>query len=265
MGALGGGACFATGFWRGAFTAWHYRYNLLERKVRQVFAQNGFDVELEISSADTHKMIVENIELSSGGKRVLMASRLELEYNYKHALKGEFERVVIERPTVNITLDKSGNIINDWFSKNSSGSGFVFPVKGLSIEDAVINWHAPFGHGKTTASMDANSATHWNLIYESPDTVLFKDGISLTLDLNGGAEQERQGKVTSFGSIISKTLATPNLLMGHMKTDYRFDFNRKKSGEINASGWLNFGGGGFGDGKIYCENDRLETGYRNKF
>ena len=226
----------------GAFTAWHYRYNLLERKVRQVFAQNGFDVELRITSADTHKMSVENIKLSSGGKQVFTASRVELEYDYKRALKGEFERVVIERPVVNITLDKSGNIINDWFPKKSGGSGFVFPLRGVNIEDAVINWHAPFGHGKTTVSIDAKSATHWNLIYQSPDTVLAKGEVSLTLDLNGGAEQERQGKVTSFGSIISKTLVTPNLQMGHMKTDYRFNFYRRKSGEIDASGWLNFGG-----------------------
>ena len=248
-----------------AFTAWHYRYDLLERKVRQVFAQNGFDVELNISSADTHKMRVESIELSSGGKQVFTASRVELEYDYKNALKGEFERVVIERPIVNITLDKPGNIINDWFTKSSGGNGFVFPARGVNIEEAVINWHAPFGHGKTTASIDATSATHWNFIYQSPGTVLSKDGVSLTLDLNGGAVQELQGEVTSFGSIISKTLTAPNLQMGHMKTDYHFDFSRRKSGEINASGWLNFDGVGLETEKYSAKTAILKLDIESTF
>lgn len=249
----------------GAFMAWHYRYNLLERKVRQIFDQNGFDIELEITSADAHRMNVENIELLSGGKPVFTASHVELEYDYKHALKGEFERVVIEHPTMNITLDESGNISNDWFPKKSGGNDFVFPAKGLNIEDAVINWHAPFGHGKTTVSLDAKSATHWNLIYQSPGTVLSKDEVSLTLDLNGGAEQERQDKVTSFGSIISKALTAPNLQMGHMKTDYHFDFSRKKSGEIGASGWLNFGGVGLETEKYSAKTAILKLDIESTF
>ncbi len=249
----------------GGYYTWHNRYHLLEHKVRQVFAKNGFQVELNIISADGNNMVAKNIHLSSGSVSVLDMPRLELEYDIANALKGEFERVVMVRPHIRLTLDETGKVINDWLPTGSRNSRLVFPHKGVEIEEALLDWQAPFGQGKTLVSVEAKSAVSWALIYDSPETVIKKDGLTLLLDVKGGAEQIQKDKVEAFGTVNATAMETPALAADSMQADYRLNFEKLSADKILTQGWMNVQGEGTQVGETVVDKFTLKLDLDTEF
>ncbi len=219
--------------------AWYNRYSLLETQVQKALDKRGIAAQFNITSADKHHMVIDDITMSAKGADIFSASSLALEYDVKRAFKGEFKRIVVRKPVLNIVLDEHGNIVGDYVPQSSAGAGFTFPVNGIVVEEGLVVWQTAFGHGRTKLSAEIVSAQNWNVVYNSPNTQLSQNGVALALDFAGGVEQSEDNKFTAFGTMFAPNLDTPVLQTGEAKTDYRFDIHRKNADILDVSGWLN--------------------------
>ena len=221
---------------------WLYRYDLLEYKFRQILAKNGLDSHIEIISADKHKAVLKAVHVSKNGKQILAIERIELGYNFKQVLKGEFTQAILSKPVVNLRLDETGNILDDWIAKPTGDVGFVFPNNGIVIEDAQINWQAPFGGGRIHMSGEAKSASDWDFVYDAPNMHIQKDGADYRFDMKGGIVQNMNDAVTSFGEIKASSLNFGGLETSAAKIDFNLNFEQISSENILINGWAHWVG-----------------------
>ena len=223
---------------------WKNRYDLLEGQARKRLMQMGIGAELEIDHLDKYGARLKDIRLSKNGEEFFKASGINLQYELKDALEGTFKRVVIIEPHVNLTLDKQGQIIDDWLPASSENDNkFEIPEDGFAIEDAHIIWQAPFGQGDALVSADIKSPEAWSVMIDAKDTVFRQDGVSVKLSFQGVVEQQNPEKFNAFGSLTTKILDTPALQTGPLKADFNLFFSRGMDTEkMDIQGWANLVG-----------------------
>ena len=227
-----------------AALVWKNRNQLLEGQVRKKLAEMGYDAALEIENFDQEAATLKNISLSQNGAAFFTASELELKYDYKDALKGEFKRILIRQPEVSVTLDAQGKITNDWALMGAGGGAkFVLPEDGFVAEEGSLVWQAPFGQGAAMVSADIKSPHAWSFMIDSADTVLRQGDVSLKLDYHGVLEQFSDDEFNGFGTVSTKTLDTPALKTGPVKMDFNLVFSRGDNAEnLDIKGWVNMSG-----------------------
>lgn len=220
---------------------WYNRYSILEDQFRKRLEHIGVNAELEIVKIGSETALIRNVRVSASGEEIFDITEVELHYVFKQALKGQFEKIILRDPTANIALGADGQWIGDWLPQTSgqtSASTLPFPVQGVVIDDGVLNWHAPFGHGKANINADITTLSQWNLSLDAPNTVLTSDDVVLKLDIHSDVQQTDAQNAIATGAIRTRNMDTPQLRADSASIDFNFSFARRGETDAGVKGWL---------------------------
>jgi hypothetical protein len=124
---------------------WQNRYSYLEQAVEDVLAQRGLEADISIRSIDKGKANLTEIDINAGGARVFSADKLQLEYEWREAIKGRMKRIEITGADIALKVDEKGRIIDGWMPEPDPNSELVLPPNGIKLTDAVLTLDSPYG------------------------------------------------------------------------------------------------------------------------
>ena len=220
--------------------AWQSRYSLIEGQLRKRLAKQGISAALNIEKIGWEAARVDDIVLSSGGEVFFEAEQLQLQYAYKDALKGVFESIKIVQPAVTLHIDENGRITDEWLSM-SSGTGnaaFELPSGGIEIEEARLDWDAPFGDGALLINAEITSNHEWALQFKGVDTVFTNGTARTALDYEGALKSESEDEITAIGTLFSPKIAFEGANLSNAKIDYNLKIVRTETSHgLFVTGW----------------------------
>lgn len=138
---------------------WLNRYSLLEDAAEDLLLEQGIKAELSIHSISKTQAVLKNISLSDmasdDSAAFFKAEKITADYEWREAMEGRFEKIILSKPQAKFTLDESGKIIDGWLPPKSEGDGgeVVLPPKGIIIEGGTFTLGSPFGDA--AAQVDA--------------------------------------------------------------------------------------------------------------
>lgn len=125
---------------------WSNRYDFAEGVIIDILAEQGIEADLSIRRAGKTGAVIGDIDLSVGGAAIFSAERITAQYQWRDLLKGNVERLVLDRPVLRVTMDAQGKIIDGWMPTGSDdGSQTALPPRGIILNDAQITAVTPYG------------------------------------------------------------------------------------------------------------------------
>lgn len=138
---------------------WVNRFSLVEDQIKKRLTQEGFDIELSIIDLTENRANIKDLKLSQNAQTLMRADTLELTYEWRAAIGGEFERIDLRGVTARITVDETGKIDSPLSDLAGSQDGsdersvLIFPSGGIHVKDGEIELLSPFG--VVTSSVNA--------------------------------------------------------------------------------------------------------------
>lgn len=178
-----------------AILVWTNRYSLIEDQARKKLSNLGIEAEFEIEEINRSGAVFNDMQFSDEDGPFFSADQLVLDYRFEQLRAGIVDKIVVEKPTLRLTLDGSANVIDRWVPETSEESEpFVFPKDGVFIEDGFVNWAAPWGAGVTGVSAQIQSETEWKSQIDMQSARIATDDIEIDYgfvgDLNRLSEYE---------------------------------------------------------------------------
>lgn len=223
-----------------AMYMWTNRHNLIEQQIRNVLAKRGIEAALDIEQISKTSARINDITLSYDGDTFLTARSVDVAYRFDEIRKGKIDRLVLSQPKLRLTLDEAGTIVDPWLPEPGGGRPTdLFPKDGLLIEQGIVDWQAPWGHGSAKLDADIKSVDAWQVDIDTDATSIETDEITAHLDFDGKLE-----RVGADLLKMSGRARTPELMvMGSRAgvTDAAFDLELSTgeyAGDTKFSGFV---------------------------
>ncbi len=165
---------------------WSNKDSLLETLAIHKLADNGIKAELDIDSLSKTRAVLDNVSLSYDGQTFFTAKHIEAVYDWRGALKGQIQSAIITQPRVDITIDKTGKIINDWLPQrqNNAPSDGILPENGVIVKKGVFLIQSPYGKARLSGDIHLDTPKSFTATLSLAPTQLRYNELNLT----GGGE-----------------------------------------------------------------------------
>lgn len=143
---------------------WVNRLSLVEEQIILELEERGFQAELSLSDLQENSAEINEIRISKDGNLLLQAQTLELEYVWREAMEGRFEKITIIHPEISVQVDQDGQFLNplgDESRDNASAS--AFPVRGVNIINGDVTLESPAGKIRTIVNGRVESLDQFSL------------------------------------------------------------------------------------------------------
>ena len=144
----------------GGFWAWTQRYSLMEDYVIDLFAEAGFEADLDIVSVSRIQARAKDIRLRKDGEEVLRIEDIRVNYVWPDIRDGKVKTVELNGATARLTLGDDWLPSDKWLkelmpdgSGTNEGSVNLFPENGIGLSDGTLILTSPLG--EATLYIDA--------------------------------------------------------------------------------------------------------------
>lgn len=121
---------------------WMNRYALLENTLSDILKERGFETAFQIASIDRTQAIIKNVSAASKNsdgdyETFLKAKSLTLNYQWREALNGNVDGVILEQPEFFVEIDTNGDLISPILPESPTPDvPLVLPKNGVQANDA---------------------------------------------------------------------------------------------------------------------------------
>ena len=233
----------AIGIW-----AWTQRYALIENRAIEVFAEAGFEAELDIISITRTQAQINDIELRRDDKDVLRIDTLRAEYVWPDVREGRLIHVNLDGVVGRLALGEdwrpSDAWVKDLLPENTGSGDGGDPVtkiseKGITLSDSRLTLVSPLGEQTFEIDADITTSESFKAEIKLPLSDLSYAGVSakgsglVTLEKSGGGNIEFQGQTQT------ETLSNSNFRIEDASLDWDGQVNleaRSYIGTITVDG-----------------------------
>ncbi len=212
---------------------WHNRYALLEKQGQKKLAENGIIADFKIKTIGSERAILEKIAIERGQEQLFKADRIELEYQWKDALKKKFEKIIIISPEAKLTLDKNAKPKGlDFFSPNNS-SGFEIPPKGIIVKSGKLDLFSPFIRGRLDVDIDFFAQDKWTVQIGADELFVTAGKAEQEFDIGAVIEKTDKDKYSFIGELAAENVKWKNWQAQKQKTNFNLSLSGNK-----ITGWI---------------------------
>lgn len=209
---------------------WQNRYAFLENTFEDILAEQGLDAELSINAIQKNSAKLSGITIDADGERVFSAKTLEIEYDWREALKGRMKRIELTEAELVITVDEKGKIIDGWMPASNDESDLVLPPEGLHLNDSRVKLSSPYGLVNAKGDVTFNTFEDFTANF-TVDPAVFSFG---ALDVKGGGKisarlQPGNNAVTAALDFTDMVHPLASLSYASVKADVTFDLIDEQS------------------------------------
>ncbi|HHL42317.1 MAG TPA: hypothetical protein ENJ42_01755, partial [Hellea balneolensis] len=225
----------------GVFLLWQNRASLLAGQIEKRLAKMGYEADLSIETLTTHSARITDIRIAQDGEVFFLADSLKLEFAGRAVFAGVFEKATLVRPKLTVHIDETGQIVDRWLpSQSGAQQKPKLPSKGVFIEDAIVQWEAPFASAETEISGEIITADHWSAVVHSPGILWQSEFGVIPVDFDTTIESQGINSFRATGTIRIVDLSSKTLQMSGLQTNYSVHIKRGEGNIIQAKGWTQF-------------------------
>lgn len=133
---------------------WWQRMSIAQRLIVDALTEQGIEAELDVTSLSFSQAILSEINLSSDGKALASVKQATVAYDWREALNGQIQSVVLEAPTIQLEWDHTGRLQSPSLPETSiSGqSNAAWPSEGIKVRDGQVIAKSPWGEADIALS-----------------------------------------------------------------------------------------------------------------
>ncbi len=181
---------------------WTQRLSIVENEIKNQLEARGIDAELSLTELGEFGAGAENVIIKENGKTIIGADSVRIDYIWRDALEGKFERLTIDGVTVDLDIDAKGRPqLAMLDNRGESKDGLTLPPGGIIITNGSGRIGTPYGTAQAEFEGAFFSEQNFNLSAKlEPADFAYGD---LSANISGPVKIKRAGPNPEFETDLS--------------------------------------------------------------